>query len=144
MTSEAATQRFMRGPRRAELIVALAIIALFVSIGEISAQEVRSGWEVVDSGTDSDLLTAEFHEGEFWVFGTGGIMISSIDGGNTWSESGISVNQDLTSSDSNFGSLAVAGNDRTVLLLKDGVWTDVSTILLGDITDIALIGHSSL
>ena len=63
MTSEASTQRFMRGPRRAELIVALAIIALFVSIGEISAQEVRSGWEVADSGTESDLLTAEFHEG---------------------------------------------------------------------------------
>ena len=103
MTSEAATQRFMRGPRRAELIVALAIIALFVSIGEISAQEVRSGWEVADSGTESDLLTAEFHEGEFWAFGTGGIMISSIDGGGTCSESGIAVSQDLTSSDSNFG-----------------------------------------
>ena len=143
MTSEASNQRFRMGPRRAELIVALAIIALFVSIGETSAQEVRSGWEVVDSGTDSDLLTAEFHEGEFWVFGTGGIMISSIDGGNTWSESGISVNQDLTSSDSNFGSMAVAGNDGTVLLMKDGVWTDVSTILLGDITDIALTGNSS-
>ena len=143
MTSEASTQRFMRGPRRAELIVALAIIALFVSIGETSAQEVRSGWEVVDSGTESDLLTAEFHEGEFWAFGTGGIMISSIDGGGTWSESGISVSQDLTSSDSNFGSMAVAGNGGTVLLMKDGMWTDVSTSLLGDITDIALTGNSS-
>ncbi|MBU38696.1 MAG: hypothetical protein CMA59_04155 [Euryarchaeota archaeon] len=143
MTSEASTQRFMRGPRRAELIVALAIVALFVSIGETSAQEVRSGWEVVDSGTESDLLTAEFHEGEFWAFGSGGVIISSIDGGVTWSESGISVNQDLTSSDSNFGSMAVAGNDGTVLLMKDGMWTDVSTSLLGDITDIALTGNGS-
>jgi ABC-type amino acid transport system permease subunit/photosystem II stability/assembly factor-like uncharacterized protein len=133
----------MRGPRRAELIVALAIVALFVSIGETSAQEVRSGWEVVDSGTESDLLTAEFHEGEFWAFGSGGVIISSIDGGVTWSESGISVNQDLTSSDSNFGSMAVAGNDGTVLLMKDGMWTDVSTSLLGDITDIALTGNGS-
>ncbi len=143
MTSEASTQRFMRGPRRAELIVALAIVALFVSIGETSAQEVRSGWEVVDSGTESDLLTAEFHEGEFWAFGSGGVIISSIDGGVTWSESGISVNQDLTSSDSNFGSMAVAGNDGTVLLMKDGMWTDASTSLLGDITDIALTGNGS-
>ena len=143
MTSEASTQRFMRGPRRAELIVALAIVALFVSIGETSAQEVRSGWEVVDSGTESDLLTAEFHEGEFWAFGSGGVIISSIDDGVTWSESGISVNQDLTSSDSNFGSMAVAGNDGTVLLMKDGMWTDVSTSLLGDITDIALTGNGS-
>ncbi len=98
---------------------------------------------MVDSGTESDLLTAEFHEGEFWAFGTGGIMISSIDGGGTWSESGISVNQDLTSSDSNFGSMAVSGNDGTILLMRDGVWTDVSTSLFGDITDIALTGNSS-
>ena len=143
MTSEASNQRFRMGPRRAELIVALAIIALFVSIGETSAQEVRSGWEVADSGTESDLLTAEFHEGEFWAFGTGGIMISSIDGGGTWSESGISVSQDLSSSDSNLGSMAVAGYGGTVLLMKDGMWTDVSTSLLGDITDIALTGNSS-
>ena len=76
---------------------------------------------MVDSGTESDLLTAEFHEGEFWAFGTDGVMISSIDGGVTWSESGILVNQDLTSSDSNFGSIAVAGNDGTVLWISVGL-----------------------
>ena len=130
---------------RAEMIVALAIVALFVSIGETSAQEVRSGWEAVDSGTESDLLTAEFHEGEFWAFGNGGVMISSIDGGVTWSESGISVNQDLTSSDSNFGSIAVAGDDGTVIMMKEGVWIDISRpeILDGGVSDIALTGSNS-
>ena len=39
--------------------------------------------------------------------------------------------------------MAVAGNGGTVLLMKDGMWTDVSTSLLGDITDIALTGNSS-
>ena len=143
MGTEASTERFMGWPKRKDLIAALAIVALFVSISGASAQEVRSGWAMADSGTESDLLTAEFHEGEFWAFGTGGIMISSIDGGVTWSESGISVNQDLTSSDSNFGSLAVSGNDGAILLMRDGVWTDVSTSLFGDITDIALTGNSS-
>jgi len=143
MVTEASTERFMGWPKRKDLIATLAIVALFVSISGASAQEVRSGWAMVDSGTESDLLTAEFHEGEFWAFGTGGIMISSIDGGGTWSESGISVNQDLTSSDSNFGSMAVSGNDGTILLMRDGVWTDVSTSLFGDITDIALTGNSS-
>ena len=145
MASQSHTQPVLRGSRRVELIAVFAIIALFVSVGGSSAQEVRSGWEVVDSGTESDLLTAEFHEGEFWAFGTDGVMISSIDGGVTWSESGILVNQDLTSSDSNFGSIAVAGNDGTVLLMKDGVWMDISRpeIFNGDVTDISLTGNNS-
>ena len=69
MASQSHTQPVLRGSRRVELIAVFAIIALFVSVGGSSAQEVRSGWEVVDSGTESDLLTAEFHEGEFWAFG---------------------------------------------------------------------------
>ena len=146
MVPEASTQRLRGGSMRAEMIVALAIVALFVSIGETSAQEVRSGWEAVDSGTESDLLTAEFHEGEFWAFGNGGVMISSIDGGVTWSESGISVNRDLTSSDSNFGSIAVAGDDGTVIMMKEGVWIDISRpeILDGGVSDIAPVSYTHL
>ena len=72
-------------------------------------------------------------------------MIRSLDGGDSWSESGISVNHDLTASDSNFGSMAVAGNGGTVLLMKDGVWMDISRpdILDGGVTDIALTGNNS-
>ena len=127
------------------MILVFAIIVLFFSAGGSSAQEVRSGWEIVDSSTDSDLLTAEFHEGEYWAFGRGGAMIRSLDGGYSWSESGISVNHDLTASDSNFGSMAVAGNGGTVLLMKDGVWMDISRpdILDGGVTDIALTGNNS-
>ena len=71
----------MRGSRHAELIVVFAIFALFVSAGGSSAQEVRSGWEVVDSGIEGDLNTAEALDGEMWAFGSEGVMIRSIDEG---------------------------------------------------------------
>ena len=143
MSSQSSTHSVMRGSRHAELIVVFAIFALFVSAGGSSAQEVRSGWEVVDSGTEENLYTAEYLEGEIWAFGSGGTMIRSIDEGRTWSESGISVSQDLTSSDSSYGSIIVAGNSGTVLLMKEGVWLDLSSDQFGDIKDIALTGNGS-
>ena len=45
-------------------------------------------------------------------------MIRSVDDGRTWSESGISVSQDLTSSDSSYESIIVAGNSGIVLLWR--------------------------
>ena len=99
MPSQSSTHPVLRGSRRAELILVFAIIALFFSSGGSSAQEVRSGWEVVDTGIEGDLNTAEALDEEMWAFGSGGVIIRSIDEGKTWSESGISINQDLTSSD---------------------------------------------
>ena len=70
-------------------------------------------------------------------------MIRSIDEGRTWSESGISVSQDLTSSDSSYESIIVAGNSGTILLLNEGVWVDISSDQFGDIKDVALTGNDS-
>ena len=143
MTSEASLWNGRKGKRSADLLIAFVLVALLFSFGEVSAQEVRSGWGVVDSGTEENLYTAEYLEGEIWAFGSGGAMIRSIDEGRTWSESGISVSQDLTSSDSSYGSIIVAGNSGTVLLMKEGVWLDLSSDQFGDIKDIALTGNSS-
>ena len=143
MTSEASLWNGRKGKRSADLLIAFVLVALLFSFGEVSAQEVRSGWGVVDSGTEENLYTAEYLEGEIWAFGSGGTMIRSIDEGRTWSESGISVSQDLTSSDSSYGSIIVAGNSGTVLLMKEGVWLDLSSDQFGDIKDIALTGNGS-
>ena len=144
MASQSSTHPVLRGSRRADLIVAFAIIALFFSAGDSSAQEVRSGWEAVESGTEENLNTAEALDGEMWAFGSEGVMIRSIDEGKTWSESGISINQDLTSSDVSFGAIAVAGNGGTVLLMNEGQWFDVShPEINSDIKDIALTGNNS-
>ncbi len=127
----------------ADLLIVFFLFTLLFSLTEVSAQEVRSGWEVVDSGTEESLNTAEYLDGEMWAFGSGGTMIRSIDEGRTWSESGISVSQDLTSSDESYESMIVAGNSGTVLLMNGGVWFDVSSSQMGDITDIALTGNDS-
>ena len=143
MASEASLWSGPKGKRSADLLIAFVLIALLFSFGEVSAQEVRSGWEVVDSGTEENLYTAEYLDGEIWAFGSGGTMIRSIDEGRTWSESGISVSQDLTSSDSSYKSIIVAGNSGTVLLMNEGVWIDISSDQFGDIKDVALTGNDS-
>ena len=143
MTSEATIEGARRVPRVILLFVSIVLFSLIFSISEVSAQEVRSGWEVVESGTVSDLLSAEVHENDIWAFGTGGIMIISSDDGLTWSGVVSTTSQNLTASDSNFGAMVVAGNNGTVLLLNEGIWTDLSTNLIGDITDIALTGNNS-
>ena len=144
MASEATIEGARRVPRGVVLFVSVAIFSLIFSISEVSAQEVRSGWEVMESGTEFDLLSAEVHENDIWAFGTGGITIISSDDGVTWSEVLSETSQNLTSSDSNFGAMVVAGNNGTVLLLNDGIWTDLSTDIIGDITDISLTGNNSL
>ena len=95
MASEASIWNGLKGKRRADLLIVFSLVALLFSFGDVSAQEVRSGWEVVDSGTEENLYTAEYLSGEIWVFGSGGTMIRSIDDGRTWSESGISVSLSL-------------------------------------------------
>ena len=143
MTSEASLWNSRKGKRSVDLLIVFVLVSLLFSFGEVSAQEVRSGWEVADSGTEENLYTAEYLEGEIWAFGSGGTMIRSIDEGRTWSESGISVSQDLTASDSSYGSIIVAGKSGTVLLMNEGVWIDLSSNQLGDIKDIALTGNGS-
>ena len=143
MTSEASLWNSRKGKRSVDLLIVFVLVSLLFSFGEVSAQEVRSGWEVADSGTEENLYTAEYLEGEIWAFGSGGTMIRSIDEGRTWSESGISVSQDLTASDSSYGSIIVAGKSGTVLLMNEGVWIDLSSNQLGEIKDIALTGNGS-
>jgi len=143
VTSEASLWNSRKGKRSVDLLIIFVLVSLLFSFGEVSAQEVRSGWEVADSGTEENLYTAEYLEGEIWAFGSGGTMIRSIDEGRTWSESGISVSQDLIASDSSYGSIIVAGKSGTVLLMNEGVWIDLSSNQLGEIKDIALTGNGS-
>ena len=143
MVSEAYLRSGRSVKSSADLLIVFFLFTLLFSLTEVSAQEVRSGWEVVDSGTEESLNTAEYLDGEMWAFGSGGTMIRSIDEGRTWSESGISVSQDLTSSDESYESMIVAGNSGTVLLMNGGVWFDVSSSQMGDIIDIALTGNDS-
>tara|TARA_B100001123_G_scaffold418949_1_gene523540 strand:+ start:2524 stop:4869 length:2346 start_codon:yes stop_codon:yes gene_type:complete len=142
MTAEG-NHGWARGASRSIGLVSTAVLLILIlSIGETSAQEVRSGWEEVESGTQADLLTAEVHDGEIWAFGTSGIIVRSNDSGVSWSESVSTTNHDLAASDSNFGAMVIAGDDGTVLLLNEGVWTDLSTDI-GDIVDISLTGNGS-
>jgi polar amino acid transport system permease protein len=100
----------------------------------------------VESGTESDLQTAEAHEDMLWAFGTSGTMLNSSDGGVTWQPFDSPTSSDLITSDSAFGALVVVGEDGTVLLMKEGgrAWKDVSIPVQMDVSDIALTSNGSL
>ena len=123
----------------------LAIFTVVFFLSGVSAQEIRSGWNLVGSSTDSDLLASEYHDGEFWVFGENGIMLRSVDEGVTWQQAEKLADDDLTASDSNFGTMAVAGNSGSIHIMFEDGWRDFSQPdLIDEISDIALTSNNSL
>ncbi len=133
-------------PKRIEWGVSLTLLALILATGGATAQSYISGWDEIESGTESDLLTAEVHAEAFWAFGSSGTILSSGDGGLTWQSFDSPTSSDLITSDSAFGALAVAGGDGTVLLMNEGggVWEDVSIPTKTGVSGIALTSNVSL
>ncbi|HJM13141.1 MAG TPA: ABC transporter permease subunit [Candidatus Thalassarchaeaceae archaeon] len=121
MTLGAIRRRAARAPRGAGWISCIALLFLILAAGSSHAQEVRSGWEFVESGTESDLLTGEAVNGEIWVFGKDGATGRSQDGGITWDFEPLPglEGHSWTSSDSGFGSIVVASDDGFVFILED-------------------------
>jgi ABC-type amino acid transport system permease subunit/photosystem II stability/assembly factor-like uncharacterized protein len=114
-------RRVARAPKGAGWLACIAMLFLILATGSSHAQEVRSGWEFVESGTESDLLTGEGINGEIWIFGKDGAMGRSLDGGITWDFEPLPSLEEhsWTSSDSGFGSIVVASDDGVVFILED-------------------------
>ena len=53
----------------------IALMSLLVLSIPANAQEYRSGWDIIDSGTPEDLYSVESQGNEIWAFGENGIMI---------------------------------------------------------------------
>ena len=113
MTFGATSWRGREVPRSAGWIASLALVVLILVTGNTQAQEVRSGWEYIETGTESDLLTGESLNGEIWVFGTGGTAGKSLDEGLTWEFENIG-DAEWASSDSGFGSIAISSSDLII------------------------------
>ena len=103
-----------------------------------NAQEYRSGWDLINSGTLHDLYSVESEGNEVWAFGENGTMVLSGDGGLSWEVGESLTSSDLTISDSGFGSFLAASMDGTILI-KSGnemTWSDISL----DIGDESIYG----
>ena len=105
-------------PRGTGWFASFVLIALILVTGSSQAQEVRSGWEFIETGTESDLLTGEALNGEIWAFGTEGVAGKSLDGGLTWEFDNFG-SLDWSSSDSGYGSIAIASSNGTVAILEN-------------------------
>ena len=146
MPSETSLARARTKSQRIQWALAVSCLALLLTSGAASGQSYRSGWDVVESGTEADLLTAEVHEGAIWAFGAGGVMVSSSDGGLTWVVAESPTSSDLTDSDSAFGALVVAGEGGIVLLKRDAnsPWEDVSVPGEWGVSGVALTSSEAL
>jgi len=105
-------------PRGSGWFACFVLVALILVTGSSQAQEVRSGWEFIETQTQADLLTGESLNGEIWVFGTEGTLGKSLDGGLTW-EFDMLGSVEWSSSDSGFGSIAIASSDGMVIVLEN-------------------------
>ena len=100
-------------PYRVNRVVAVAsLLVLLALISPVQAVGYRSSWNVVESGTEADLLTAEaYGEHGIWAFGKDGVMVKSSDNGSTWELTDSPTSSDLLYSDSAHGALVVAAAD---------------------------------
>ena len=100
---------------------------LLVSLPAV-AQEYRSGWDTVESGTNNDLFSVEATGDEIWAFGEDGIILGSQDGGLSWSPADVITSSDLSMSDSGFGSILAASSGGTVIIKFESAsqWADIS------------------
>ena len=119
MTSEASTEGGLRLSKAVNLLLPVSLFLLLISFSGVSAQEVRSGWDLVDGGTVSDLHTAEAINGEIWAFGDGGIMLKSLDGGSTWIGDVIAEGYNWSHSDSGYNSILIATDDGVTIILEN-------------------------
>ncbi len=127
-------------------LCAVIILAIFVISLPASAQEYRSGWDIVEGGTSSDLFSVQAQDDEIWAFGENGTIIMSTDGGLNWQNYESSISSNLSISDSGFGAFIAAGTDGTVIIKSDSTspWREIS-VEVGDgfISGISLTGNST-
>lgn len=125
------------------VIVLMSILLVPMPVG---AQEYRSGWDKVESGTNNDLLSVEATEDEIWAFGEGGVVLGSLDGGLSWNFANVITSSELSMSDSGFGSILAASSDGTVIIKYESApqWADIS-FEIGEesITGVSLIRNDS-
>ena len=133
-------------PRVNRVIAIATVIMLVTVVSPSQAKEFQSGWEVVESGTSEDLLTATYFDDQVWAFGTGGVMLNSSDNGVTWEIADSPTNTDIHHSDSDFGSLLVAGDSGLMLLKKDqgSEWLDISLPSGSEVNGVSLTGDQSV
>ncbi len=133
-------------PKVTRIIAIASLIVLVTFVSPIQAKEFQSSWEIVESGTSENLLTAVEFGDQVWAFGTEGVMLNSNDSGLTWEIAESPTVVDIHHSESRFGALLVAGNSGLVLLKQDqdSDWLDISLPEGSHVNGVSLTGSQSV
>jgi len=134
-------------------VALLVTIFLVVSIAPAVGQSIETGWQVVDSGTDTDLNAAVTHGESVWVFGDSGTVLLSEDGGLSWEIQAALGDSDLIAADSSEDSMAVLASDGLVYLMEglnadwqtlDSSRTDMRSLAVTGSESLVLVGDSGV
>jgi len=133
-------------PKVTRIIAIASLIVLVTFVSPSQAKEFQSSWEIVESGTSENLLTAVDFGDQVWAFGTGGVMLNSSDSGLTWEIAESPTVVDIHHSESGFGALLVAGDSGLVLLKQDqdSDWLDISLPEGSHVNGVSLTGSQSV
>ncbi|MGY8692071.1 MAG: WD40/YVTN/BNR-like repeat-containing protein, partial [Candidatus Poseidoniales archaeon] len=125
------------------LIVFLLLIILITSTQVQGQNSIESGWEVINSDVEKDIVNVIATEGEeVWAFGKNGLIMNSNDKGMTWIINDKITDENLTSSDYLNGNLVVVGDKGKVIqLTADNGWNDIS--IPGILTNLKGVAISS-
>ena len=140
--AESGLPKAAEGRGLARVVAIAAVVLLVAGSTPGQASGFTSGWEVVESGTSEDLLTAAHFGDQVWAFGTGGVILNSIDNGISWENTDSPTTSDIRHSDSDFGSLIISGDSGLVLLKSsvDDEWMDISLPEDSEVNGISLTG----
>jgi len=126
--------------------LAIALLALVASLVLPSAALAAGGWHAQTSGTQQDLTALTAANGShLWAVGTGGTILTSVNGGTVWLPETSGTMQDLRAIAFTDGSHGWAvGDGGTILCTVDGGanWTVQTSGTMQDLRAIAFTDGS--
>ena len=129
-------------------LIVFSIFIILITSTQVQAQNsIESGWEIVNSDVENDIVNVISTEGEIvWAFGRNGLIMNSNDKGLTWSINNQITNENLTSSDYLNGNLVVVGdNGKVIQLTEDNGWKDISIPgILTNLKGVAVTSEDSI
>ena len=129
-------------------LIVFSIFIILITSTQVQGQNsIESGWEIVNSDVEKDIVNVIATEGEIvWAFGRNGLIMNSNDKGLTWNINNQITNENLTSSDYLNGNLVVVGdNGKVIQLTEDNGWKDISIPgILTNIKGVAITSEDSI
>lgn len=117
------------------LIIYSILLLIIVMAVDVFAQTTSVGWDLQESPVDVDFEdVAQLDNKTAWAVGSGGVIVSTTDGGSSWTLDLSPVGDDLMTIDLVNNTIFAAGKSGKIIKkVINGNWEDVSPIGAGSV-----------